>query len=149
MNIRPLRTVLAMPMTDKCLLLESLTMLGAARTAVVMLPFRWVATVLGKQEPTIDAGDDTAVDLNVRRVGTMVRRASKNVPWTSKCLDQAIAAKLMLARRGLPTTVYFGVRTDKNGELTAHAWLRSGSQFVTGGGNHHAFTIINTFTDGA
>ncbi len=76
----------------------------------------------------------------------MVEKVSNNVPWTSKCLDQALAAKIMLARRGIGTTVYFGVRKNERGELAAHAWLRSGSVYVTGGRIRDDFTIINTFT---
>src|SRR5262249_42668197 len=123
--LNPLKTALALPLAEKVLLLEALVLLALARAAVLLLPFRCVARTLGKQE-AVDIQEDSAeFDQKVRRIGYIVRRASKNVPWTSKCLDQAIAAKLMLARRGLRTTIYFGVRTDENGELTAHAWLRS------------------------
>jgi hypothetical protein len=85
--------------------------------------------------------------MQIRRVGAGVLKVSRNVPWTSKCLDQAIAAKVMLSRRGISATVYFGVRNDEQGELAAHAWLRSGAVYVTGGLNRRRYTVINTFAD--
>lgn len=96
------------------------------------------------QTAVLEAAGRTA---DVRRVAVMVRRASKNVPWTSKCLDQALAAKVMLAHRRISTTVYFGVNHDRQGRLAAHAWLRSGNLYVTGGAIRGRYTIINTFAD--
>jgi hypothetical protein len=144
-HTRLLRKVLNLPLAEKGLLLEALALLGLARMAVLLLPFRWVARLLGKQEAQTPVQEDAANVVHIRRIGTMVRKTSQNVPWTSKCLDQALAAKIMLARRGIATTVYFGVKNDANGRLEAHAWLRSGTLYVTGGSIRDRFTVINTF----
>jgi hypothetical protein len=146
-RMRTLKIVLRLPLADKGLFLEALTLLALARMAVLLLPFRWVARVLGKQEAESPQQEDAANDLRVRRIGVMVRETARNVPWTSKCLDQALAARIMLARRGIATTVYFGVNHDEQGRLAAHAWLRSGTLYVTGGAHRGRFTVINTFAD--
>jgi hypothetical protein len=143
-----LTTVFRLSLADKCLLLETLAFLALARMAVLYLPFRWVAAVLGKPEAQTPEHDDLANLRGIRRIASMVRRTSRNVPWTSKCLDQAIAAKILLRRRGIATTVYFGVKNDESGELDAHAWLRSGTCYVTGGAHRERYTIINTFAAG-
>ncbi len=142
-----LKKLLRLPLADKVLLLEALVLLALARAAVLLLPFRWVARLLGKQEAQTAVLEAAGRTADVRRVAVMVRRASKNVPWTSKCLDQALAAKVMLARRRISTTVYFGVNHDRQGRLAAHAWLRSGNLYVTGGAIRGRYTIINTFAD--
>jgi hypothetical protein len=140
-----IKRVLRLPLAQKALLLETLALLSLARLAVLLVPFRWVAKVLGKQEAQTAVQDDPAKRPYVRLISVVVHKAAKNVPWTSKCLDQAIAAKIMLARRGIATTVYFGVKNDENGRLAAHAWLRSGTRYVTGGTNREHYTVINTF----
>jgi len=163
--------VLRLPWTQKGLLVESLILLAVARAAVLLLPFRWVVRVLGTQQaPSTaqpaelgdsDAGDEIMREGNiqrdleayrasqqathVRQIGAMVSRIARHVPWTSKCLDQAIAAKIMLARRGIPGTVYFGVRNGDEGEFKAHAWLRSGNVVATGGRGHRQYIVINSF----
>ena len=60
-----------------------------------------------------------------------LRVAGKNIPWTSICLPNAIAAKLMLARRGYESTIHLGVGF-KEASLTAHAWLDAGGKVLTG-----------------
>lgn len=136
-----------MPLAAKGLLLETVVLLAFARMAVLLLPFRWVARALGRQATEPPPHEDSERTLQARRISIMVYRASDNVPWTSKCLDQALAAKVMLARRGLATTVYIGVKNDEQGQLAAHAWLRSGTVYVTGGRNRGGFTTISTFSD--
>jgi Transglutaminase-like superfamily len=136
---------LRLPWAQKRLLIETLVLLALARLAVLLLPFRWVARSLGKEAAHAPEHDNPAHIQQIRRIAAMVRKTSRHVPWTSKCLDQAIVAKVMLTRRGIPATVYFGVRNDENGQLAAHAWSRSGSWYVTGGEIRDQFTIINTF----
>ncbi len=145
----PIQTTLALHWTDKCLFVETLASLTVAKAAVVLLPFRWVARGFGKEQPAATWTFDPVNWERILRIRYMVNRVSKNVPWSSKCLDQVIAAKLMLARRDLPTTIYFGVRTSSDGELMAHAWLRSGAQFVTGFNTHRTYKVINTFSNEA
>ena len=145
------KRVLGLSVADKGLLVETLVLLALARAAVLTLPFRWVACALGRPDASLLGLDASEVDpvgaARIRRIGLMVRRVSENVPWTSKCLDQALAARILLARRGITATVFFGVKNDDRGELEAHAWLRSGTLFVTGGSNHAQFTAINAFTN--
>ena len=38
----------------------------------------------------------------------------------------------MLSQRGQDSTLYFGLSKNENGELQAHAWLRTGAVVVTG-----------------
>lgn len=71
-------------------------------------------------ENTTESHVSTAIDIASRRI----------VPW-AKCLPCALAASFMLARRGIPTTLFIGVFLEDN-SLGSHAWLRSGLFFITG-----------------
>jgi hypothetical protein len=62
-------------------------------------------------------------------------------------LVQALAAKWMLQHRRIPSTMYFGVAKDPTGQLLAHAWLRSGSEVLTGSEGRQRFTVVATFAD--
>ena len=142
-----LAAVIGLPRARKKLLVETVVLLSLARLAVLLLPFRWVAPLLGEegaQTPTVGNPAHVASILAVRKA---LRKVPKRVPWTSKCLDQAIAGKIMLARRGIPSTVYFGVKSGDKGQIDAHAWLRSGPFYVSGGATRNRFAVINQFAD--
>jgi len=59
------------------------------------------------------------------------------------CFPQALAATLMLRRRGIRSTLYLGV--DPHRDLDAHAWVRVGGLIVTGGPDEARFVVVSTF----
>lgn len=67
-----------------------------------------------------------------REVGRQVARTAKKTPWESKCLVRALTAQKVLKKRSISSTMYLGVKTE-NGKMVAHAWLRVGRMYVTGG----------------
>src|SRR5881296_3679027 len=117
--MRTLIAVLQLSAARKRLLLEAVLLLALARLAVLLLPFRWVAKVLGRQGAQTPRVPQPSHLGPIRDVRATLRKVPPHVPWTSKCLDQAITGKLMLARRGIPATVYFGVKTSENGAIDA------------------------------
>lgn len=72
---------------------------------------------------------DAAVD----RVAFAIPRMAAQVPWRADCFVQALAAQSWLARRGVPSDIWIGVRQDRPSGFEAHAWLRHGDRIVTGG----------------
>jgi len=86
-------------------------------------------------------------ETRTRQVGWAVRAVARRTPWKSNCLVQAVAAKIMLRRRGIPSTVYLGVAKDPGKDLSAHAWLRSGDVILTGKRNSGEFTVLSVFTE--
>jgi len=56
---------------------------------------------------------------------------------------------MMLRARGVPNTLYLGFARAGDSAPQAHAWLRSGSSFVTGGEGAGHFAVITTFSDQA
>lgn len=129
------------------LLLEAFFYLGRARY-LKLLPFEKVAPSLGEQ--SVETSICSSVNEKmVKDVSFAVIKASKHTFWDSSCLVQAIAATKMLNKRKIETTLYMGIARDENGEMIAHAWVRSGSLFVTGAETMNQFTIVKTFAKGS
>jgi hypothetical protein len=61
-----------------------------------------------------------------------VSRVDRYMPWGTECYTQALTAKLMLRRRGVPTVLLVGFRKSEKGEIQGHAWLKIGPYFITG-----------------
>lgn len=68
-----------------------------------------------------------------RRVSQYVNRSADNTPWESKCLVRALTAQSLLKKKKIPSTLYLGVGKDEEGKMVAHAWIRAGAMYVTGG----------------
>lgn len=124
--IRKLGRFLHMSHRQRLLLLEAVAMLGAARLALLTLPFGRVAAWL--QRAPNPGRHDSATVLAVRDAVTV---AARNVPWNAVCLPQAMAAKVMLARRGQGSALHLGARAEGGG-IAAHAWLVAGDEIVVG-----------------
>jgi hypothetical protein len=142
-----LRKYLRRSWRDRLWLIEATVCLGLARLAIGVLPFRWLAPYLGQQQWESPATDVPDASEHVRRISHTVLTMSQHVPWQSTCLVQAIAAKMMLQRRGTCSTLYLGVAKDGDEGLLAHAWLRSGTTILTGGPGWERFTVVSTFAE--
>ena len=65
--------------------------------------------------------------------------------WESQCLVKALAAMKMLEKRKVDSTLYLGTARDEDGKMVAHAWLRSGSFYVTGSEGMERYTVVGKF----
>jgi hypothetical protein len=136
------RYILQLDEGQRWLLLEAAAWLGLAQLALRVVPFRRIARWLEQRQ----RGDPRAAGaVPVERVRRAVRVASRRVPWPSRCLAQALAARAMLQRRGIRTTLVLGVAKGVEGDFEAHAWLRCGEHVVTGGDGIERFTVLATF----
>lgn len=95
-------------------------------------------------------GYETPDDVNyrsiVREIRVIVEAVCRHTPWESRCFVRALTAKKILNRRGYPCTLYMGVKVDDIGKMEAHAWLRCGDIFVTGG-KGEGFAVTGIFGD--
>lgn len=143
--MRKLRTYLGLPWPRWALLLEAGVLLAAAALAVAVVPFRYLAAHLGtpmRESGGPGEGQDPPA---VRAVSWAVQVAARNLPWAPTCLARAVAAKLMLRRRGIPSTLYLGV-AHEGSAIRAHAWLRSGKAILTGAEANRGFTAVCWFS---
>lgn len=131
---------------EHLLLLEATLWLGMARIAILTVPFRLLARYWGRQmveSPAVEAREPKEL---LKQVSRAVAVMSHYLPWETKCLAQALAAKMMLKCRGISSTLYLGLTKDQDNEIKAHAWLRSGTVVLTGSRGKNKFTVVSTFT---
>ena len=114
-------------MGDYARVAEAAAALIAARIRVALRPsFARVegAPPAGSLHPSESAA--------ARDVARAIWAASRRLPFESTCLVQALAARSMLTRRGVSSSLVMGV-SRVEGELKAHAWLMAEGGSVVGG----------------
>ena len=112
--VRRLREVARLPRAERLVLVEAAFLLLVARVALRMMSVtRLVACAACRSAPPSAPGPD--------RLLALLEAAARHVPHTT-CLERALAARWLLARRGIPATIHIGV-TRRDGALAAHAWL--------------------------
>ncbi|MDJ1173966.1 lasso peptide biosynthesis B2 protein [Roseofilum capinflatum] len=133
------------PSHRKMAFLEAFLWLGLARGCVLLFPFRWIAPYLGGlNQETSEDGIQPAEQAVVEQIAWAIATSSRYTPWRSNCLAQAIAAKIMLRRRKIASTLYLGLKKNAD-KLEAHAWLRVGQEIITGGAIESQFKVISFF----
>jgi hypothetical protein len=129
---------------ERFLLVEAVCFLSVARVAIAIFPFRilvrWFGHVPNDSPPEAPLS-------GCGEIGRAVERAARNLPWRAMCLPQAIAAKLMLSRRGYRSIVHFGVGRDPAGKLIAHVWVCCGDAIVVGRAGIPAVAPLARFGD--
>jgi hypothetical protein len=76
---------------------------------------------------------EQADELLADRIGFVVARLAKRLPWRSDCMIQAIAAQDWLAGKGMASEIRIGVERPHDGPFPAHAWLVRKERVITGG----------------
>lgn len=121
---------------------EAMAVLVAASLAVRFLPFRTVAR-LSSRRVTRPAPADPAqtIALVAWAVGAAARRAR----FRAVCIEQGVAAQLMLRRRGIDSTMYYGAANRPDEGLAAHVWVRHGAIDVVGCEEAPGFALLASF----
>ena len=123
------------------MLVEAIVLLGVSRAVVRALPFRFLAPHLGRQNRETQRTIAAAQQQIASRAAKAIAMISPHTPWDSNCLAQAVAGKLMLRMRSVPTTLYMGLKHEE-AALKAHAWLRAGERLVTGGSIASQYNVV-------
>ncbi|MEO8078691.1 MAG: lasso peptide biosynthesis B2 protein [Acidobacteriota bacterium] len=152
--VRRTASVVRMGGARRWLMVEATLWLALAGLALVVLPFRRIASHLGqtltpaeavaRMAEVPSAGDAPAI---VRDVAWAVRVAAAHLPFHALCLQQALAAKCMLRRRRITGALHLGVATRQGpeGTMRAHAWLDAAGVEVTGGPATSEYTEVACF----
>jgi hypothetical protein len=78
-----------------------------------------------------------------------VDAAARRVARRHGCLAKALAAQLLLARRGRASTIRFGVRHGPAGEFAAHAWLECDGAVLVGADELETYAPLRASGDRA
>jgi len=123
----------------RTLLIEALLWLALARIALLTAPFARIARYLGafvspaEGRALIQSDRPSPAQAALaREIGWAVTRAAHHAPFEAVCLPQAMAAKLMLRRRSIPSALSFGTLGTPTDGLKCHAWLDAAGVHVTG-----------------
>lgn len=130
---------------DQPLLLgEALLALAAASVLIAVFPFRRVARIAAGEGGRSVATASPATALRIERA---LLAWSVRVPWRAVCFQQGLAAVLMLRRRRLAATLFYGAGHDSAASLVAHVWVRSGPTDVTGCAIAEDYALLAAFPE--
>jgi hypothetical protein len=117
---------------NKFLYLQTLILSAINRMRVLIIPIKRLQRSMGvyNQESAKEESEERYRRASL--VAYVVNRVCDRTPWKSRCLVKALTAQYLLKKKNIPSTLYLGV--GKDGErMTAHAWLRTGRYYITGG----------------
>ena len=129
---------------EKLTLGEAFILLVFIKMIVIFFPIRWYSYLFGKQQSETEIFISNEYQFKIFKIAQAIVRSRKLIPWKSKCLTEAIAAKIMLQRQNLQSTLYLGVN-KKGDTMVAHAWLRCGNIYVTGRRGMNKFVVLSSF----
>ncbi|WP_424767311.1 lasso peptide biosynthesis B2 protein [Paenibacillus sp. sgz302251] len=144
--INKVRKLCSLELKTVLLFLEAFFYLGWARV-LVLAPFSKVAPSLGAQMEETTNAPYAGKKAELMNVHHAIQIISRHTFWESKCLVRAIAALKMLERRQIESTLYLGTAKDESGKMIAHAWLRSGSFYITGEEGMERFSVVGKFAN--
>ena len=124
-----LRKFLRRSREEQRLLVTALYWVACIRAGLWLLPFRILRPVVDRAAR--NPGPEVTDELVAARVAWAISNAARLVPRAT-CVTQALAARILLARRGLASEVCYGVGR-RQGRIIAHAWLESGGRVIVGG----------------
>ena len=142
-----LRRFFRLPRSERWLLVKAALLLGAIRMGLRLLPFQTLKRFLDSVSRT-SAESHRANQFSSDRIAWAVVAAGRYVVRDKPCLTQALAAQLLLKRRGYPASLRIGVARSEGKQLEAHAWVESGNGMViVGGGELSRYTPLPAFDE--
>ena len=144
--IRKIKTFLfKISLEDKLLFLEAFLLTGIMRFKILKKPFNELKKEMGtyNQESKEDA--ETSTYRYCNKIRWIVTTISGYTPWESLCLVQALTVQKILKKKNISTTLYLGVNKSNN-EMKAHAWIRCGRMYITGG-NGSGYATVAKFSN--
>ncbi len=144
----PLRRLSRLSRDNRRVLREALVTLAAASLAIRLLPFKRTVEMMqgsgGHPQP-----DRATAERLINQCRWAVTRWADRVPWRAVCFQRGLALHLMLRRRGIPSTLHYGVAQDGPKGLRAHVWISSEGRPVLGAEEADGFACLATFPSAA
>ena len=127
---------------EKVLLLQATLLLAAVRLGLSIFAFATVRGVLSRLASVRDGQERQSADTAsaTERAVWAVETAGRHFPSIGTCLYQALAAHVILGRRGCKSNLRIGVKRSAGGKFTGHAWLEKDGNVLIGGA--HSTTYL-------
>lgn len=132
--MKPLGTFLALPASDRLLLVRAAATLVAVRCALHLVSIEGLRAWAGH----LREGNRPAAPII-----WAVRTAARRVPGAT-CLSSALALQRLLSSAGHPSQVHIGVARDASGFM-AHAWLVHDGVVVIGEEEHERYAHLTAW----
>jgi len=129
--MKRLGKLLRLAHAERVLLIEATLLLGAISLGLRLVPFGRLRRLLDHLSRPRH-GLRPQARLSAARIAWAVERMGRVVPDARSCLVQALAAQVLLARRGCHSSVRIGVAHPSGESLHAHAWVESEGRGVLG-----------------
>jgi Transglutaminase-like superfamily len=138
--MRRLGRFFRLPASERWLLAKAALLLGTIRVGLWLLPFRTLRSLLDRASAFRRVGqtDQEPTDVVVSAVEVVARC----LPAFDTCLTRALAAQVLLSRRGCPALLHIGVVRSPEGKFEAHAWVESDGRVVIGGYELERYTPL-------
>ncbi len=127
------------------LIAEAGMQLARANLIVLLTRGSKLTSALGELASDSSAAPSAQQLAAARDIGWAVELLAVRGPLRTACLGQALAARALLQRRGIPSTLTLGLGRRPDGHLQAHAWVQVGGHSVTGGRGRGAFSPVADF----
>lgn len=143
--LKKIKIFLKMNHKKKIMIIRVYILTGYYRFKMLFTPFSKMAKKIGQQG--IESSDiyNDSQDSYIRRVRSIVMMTSKNTPWESLCLVQALTVQFLLNKKKISNTVYLGLAKDENNKPIAHAWIKHGGKIVVGEKGMEKFAVVAKF----
>jgi hypothetical protein len=113
---------------------------------IFFFPFKWYVKWLGEKDKP-ELIDNSSANLEkIKRIERAMLRVKRYFPWRIKCLASAMAAKYLLGKMNISSTIFLGVTKENPEKIIAHAWLQCSDITVTGKEEKAKFTALVFFT---
>jgi Transglutaminase-like superfamily len=144
LKVKLLRKFLLLPTADKWLLIKAAFLLEATKLCMHLLPFQTLLRLSARAASTFVTRPRHADPAFIDQVAWAVEVASRYTPGAKTCLNQALAAQVLLAQDGYSALIHIGATKGKGGQFQAHAWVESEGKVVIGGSGLECFTPLAT-----
>jgi hypothetical protein len=141
--VTALRRFRRLSASDRLVTLEAAGFLALAAACIALAPFR-ILVKFASRSPRGMADGSHAVKIGLVR--SAIARSARRMPFRAKCFEQGLAAVWMLRRRGVATTLHYGI-AKQDGKLVSHVWVTVGECAVVGGENSDAFSELACFPE--
>ncbi len=113
------------------------------RIVILLIPIKRLQSFMGvlNEESTTDISLECYKE--AAKISHVINRICQHTPWESKCLVRAMTAQFLLRQKHIPSTLYLGVGKDDH-NMIAHAWLRCGEFYATGGSGER-YAVVAKF----
>lgn len=126
-----------LPFSQEWLLVKTALLLSAIRIALWVFPYPSVRPLL--ERGSVRSNKLSKTSANAESIAWAVSQVGSVVPGGKHCLSQALALRVLLARRGIPVDVSFGVTRGADSIVMAHAWVEHNGKVLIGGSNLDRF----------